>query len=85
VAALKVEIVTPRAVVWKGEADSVQAPGEAGEFGVLPSHIPFLTPLRPGIVTVRDGQGSRRYQVTTGFAEAGPDRVVILTESCVDA
>lgn len=84
-AALHVEIVTPRAVVWKGEAESVQAPGEAGEFGVLPSHIPFLTPLRPGVVTVRSSQGTKRYQVTTGFAEAGPDRVVILTESCTEA
>jgi F-type H+-transporting ATPase subunit epsilon len=79
---LQVSIVTPRAVAWKGEADSVQAPGELGEFGVLPQHIPFLSTLRPGLVTVYRGGAVTRYKVGTGFAEAGPDRVVILTESC---
>ena len=79
---LDVEIVTPRAVVWKGKAESVQAPGELGEFGVLPKHIPFLTTLRPGVVTVYTAEGVKKYQVGEGFAEAGPDRVVILTETC---
>ncbi len=79
---LQVSIVTPRAVVWKGEADSVQAPGELGEFGVLPKHIPFLSTLKPGTLTVYTGGSSKKYTIGTGFAEAGPDRVVILTESC---
>ena len=81
--AVQVEIVTPRAVAWKGEAESVQVPGELGEFGVLPRHIPLLSTLRPGTVTVHlQGGSTKKYQVGTGFAEAGPDRVVILTESC---
>lgn len=80
--ALEVSIVTPRAVVWKGQADSVQAPGELGEFGVLPKHIPFLSTLRPGTLTVHAGGTAKKYTIGTGFAEAGPDRVVILTESC---
>lgn len=82
---LHVEIVTPRAIAWKGEATDVQAPGELGDFGVLPQHIPFLTTLRPGVVTIRiAGQATRRFQVSAGFAEAGPDRVVILAETCED-
>ena len=81
---LTVEIVTPRAIVYKGDAEGVQAPGELGEFGVLPQHIPFLTTLRPGIVTVKGSGGTRKFQIGTGFAEAGPDRVVILAETCDD-
>lgn len=80
--ALSVEIVTPRAVVFKGHADDVQAPGELGEFGVLPQHIPFLTTLRPGVLTLNMGGTKKRFQVGAGFAEAGPDRVVVLAESC---
>ena len=81
--ALHVEIVTPRRIVWKGEASDVQAPGELGEFGVLPKHIPFLTTLRPGPLKVNTvGEGQKKWSIGTGFAEAGPDRVVILTESC---
>ena len=83
--ALTVEIVTPRAIVFQGEADDVAAPGELGEFDVLPMHIPFLTTLRPGTVTVRSKGTVKRFNVGQGFAEAGPDRVVILAESCEEA
>jgi F-type H+-transporting ATPase subunit epsilon len=83
-AELQVEIVTPRNVAWKGTASDVQAPGVLGEFGVLPSHIPFLTVLQPGIVTVRAGGDVKKLVVGEGFAEAGPDRVVILVDSCED-
>ena len=55
---------------------------ELGEFGVLPRHIPFLTVLQPGIVKVRGPSGVLRFQVGAGFAEAGPDRVVLLVDSC---
>ena len=79
---LDIEIVTPRTIAWKGVAESIQAPGELGEFGVLPGHIPFLTTLQPGVVSVYTSGGVQRYQVGEGFAEAGPERVVILTESC---
>lgn len=79
---LHVEIVTPRKVAWKGTALDVQAPGELGEFGVLPRHIPFLTVLSPGVVKVRSASGVLRFQVGAGFAEAGPDRVVLLVDSC---
>lgn len=83
--ALTVEIVTPRAVAWKGEALDVQAPGELGEFGVFPRHIPFLTTLRAGLVKVNTAAGKKVFVVGSGFAEAGPDRVVILADSCEDA
>ena len=81
---LTVEIVTPKAVVWKGEADDVAAPGELGEFDVLPQHIAFLTTLRPGVVTIRSKGVARRYQVGKGFAEAGSAHVVLLVDSCED-
>jgi F-type H+-transporting ATPase subunit epsilon len=83
--ALHVEIVTPRRIVWKGEANDVQAPGELGEFGVLPKHIPMLATLRPGQLKVNAADGKKVWNIGTGFAEVGPDRVVILTESCEDA
>jgi F-type H+-transporting ATPase subunit epsilon len=80
--ALDVRIVTPRKVVWEGTANAVQAPGELGEFGVLPKHIPFLTTLRPGPVTVEAPSGKLVFNVGVGFAEAGPDRITILAETC---
>ncbi len=80
--ALQVRIVTPRRVFWEGQAISVQAPGTLGEFGVLPKHIPYLTTLKPGPVKIETTDGKFKFNIGVGFAEAGPDRVTILTESC---
>ncbi|MSP56097.1 MAG: F0F1 ATP synthase subunit epsilon [Myxococcales bacterium] len=83
---LEVRIVTPRAILLQTEAEGVQAPGEIGEFGVLPGHIPFVTTLKPGVVVVHGAGGvagvTRRFNVGVGFVEAGPDRVTVLVETC---
>ena len=51
---LGVNLVTPKGVVSQSETDSVQAPGELGEFELLPGHVPMLTALKPGVLTVGD-------------------------------
>jgi F-type H+-transporting ATPase subunit epsilon len=79
---LQVEIVTPRRIVWSGTATAVRAPGSEGEFGVLPRHIPFLTTLRKGHLSVQTAEGTKKWTIGLGFCEAGPTRVVVLTESC---
>ena len=63
---LGVNLVTPRGVVAHTDADSVQAPGELGEFELLPGHVPMLTALRPGVLTI--GTKARtRYAVSSGY------------------
>ncbi len=79
---LNVRIVTPRKVAWEGKAELVRAPGELGEFAVLPKHIAYLTTLRPGVVVVESGDTKLRYNIGVGFCEAGPEHVTILTETC---
>jgi F-type H+-transporting ATPase subunit epsilon len=78
--ALQIDIVTPERVVFSGQADVVSAPGWLGEFSVLPDHALFLSLLRAGVVSVTTGQGTKRFVVGRGFAEVGPDRVVLLTD-----
>lgn len=79
--ALHVDIVTPEKVFFSGTADELRAPGVNGEFGVLPDHAQFLSLLKAGVLVVAGGQ-SRRFVIGRGFAEAGPERVVVLTDSC---
>jgi F-type H+-transporting ATPase subunit epsilon len=43
-------LITPVAVAFEGDAELVIAVGTEGEEGILPSHAPFLTALRPGIL-----------------------------------
>jgi F-type H+-transporting ATPase subunit epsilon len=82
---LGINLVTPRGVVAHTEADSVQAPGELGEFELLPGHIPMLTALRPGVLTI--GSKTRaRYAVASGYLRVDPTGAVeILVEQAVQA
>ena len=75
------EIVAPsRQVVRSERVDEVIAPGSEGEFGVLPGHTPFLTTLKVGMLSYREGTDWHHLAVEWGYAEVGPDRVVILAE-----
>lgn len=79
-AKLKVELVTAEGRLLSQEADFVLAPGMDGELGVLPRHIPLLTPLVTGEVLVRNDGHEERLFVSGGFLEVLPDRVVILAD-----
>jgi F-type H+-transporting ATPase subunit epsilon len=76
---IQLEIVTPRGRALLANVDEVTAPSVNGEFGVLPGHLPLLAALRTGIVTYREGVETKRCAVGPGFAEAGPNKLVILT------
>ena len=79
-AKLQVELVTAEGRVLSEEADFVKLPGLGGELGVLPEHIPLLTPLRTGEVMVRNEGRDQFLFVAGGFVEVLPDRVVILAD-----
>lgn len=77
---LKVEMVTAEGRVLSEEADFVKLPGIGGEFGVLPEHIPLLTPLRTGEVLVRNDGRDQYLFVAGGFVEVLPDKVTVLAD-----
>jgi F-type H+-transporting ATPase subunit epsilon len=80
-AKLQVELVTAEGRILSEEADFVLAPGVDGDLGVLPHHIPLLTPLRTGQVTVRNGDAEHVLFVAGGFLEVLPDKVTILADA----
>lgn len=82
---LTTNLVTPKGVVAHSEADSVQAPGELGEFELLPGHVPMLTALKAGVLTI--GTKARaRYAVGAGYLRVDPAGAVeILVEQAVPA
>jgi len=83
--ALTVEIVTPTSVAFSGDANEVRAPGFLGEFGILPEHTLYLSVIKAGVVEVHANGEATRFVVGRGFAEAGPDRLTLLTELCETA
>ena len=77
---LKLEIVTPSAVVYSEDVSLVALPGRQGDMGIYPNHVPLMTKVAAGEVEVtREGQ-KEMLAVGEGFAEVTGDRVSILTD-----
>ena len=78
---LHLEVVTPARVVLQKDVDSVVAPGSEGEFGVLPSHVSFLSAIVPGELRYTAGSEKESLSVTAGFAEVFKNKVSILVDA----
>lgn len=75
------KIVSPTKLVFDAKATMAEIPGREGDFGVLKDHAPFVSVLRPGVVTVHLGNtGKKRYFLTSGYAEVSEDETVILSD-----
>ncbi len=75
-------IVTPEGAAYQGTVDRVVLPGTEGEFGVLPSHERFLSPLKIGALEIETAEGRLYAVITDGFAEVNGDEVTVLVDSC---
>src|ERR1022692_2160330 len=82
---LKLEIVTPEAMVYSEDVDMVTLPGSEGEMGIFPMHVPLMTQLTAGEVTVRKGGQDFFLAVGDGFVEVTGDHVSILTDMAIKA
>lgn len=78
---LKLDIVTPYGSVFSEDVDEITAVGSEGEFGVLPGHAPFLTTLKSGSFSCKAEAGNMYFFVNWGYAEVGPEKVIILADS----
>ena len=82
----QVDIVSAEQEIYSGSAEMVIAPGEAGELGVLPEHVPLLTRVKPGTVRIiKAGVPDEVIYVSGGMMEVQPDGVTILADTSVRA
>ena len=84
-AKLRFSLVAPERELYAGDVDQVDAPGAEGDFGVMFGHEPFMTTLRSGAVTVREGGATRVFTIEGGFADVTPESFTILAENAVEA
>jgi F-type H+-transporting ATPase subunit epsilon len=82
-----VDIVSAESAIFSGEATMLIAPGEAGELGILPEHMPLLTRIKPGTVRIQPAAGGDEevIYVSGGMMEVQPDRVTVLADTSVRA
>ncbi|EPE61105.1 F0F1 ATP synthase subunit epsilon [Exiguobacterium sp. SH3S2] len=79
---LHVNVVTPDGAAYEGEARMVVAKSVTGELGILPKHIPMVTPLDVSVLKLRHEDGGRTLiALSGGFMEVRPDMVTILAET----
>ena len=79
----KVEIISPEQKILNTEASEVTIPSYEGQMGILKDHIPLITFLRPGFISVKN-QVERKYFVEEGTVEFSDNSLLILTSSAKD-
>jgi len=62
-------VTTPRGYLVQAEVDEISAPGALGEFGILPGHIPFMSVLKPGVLSYRSKDGLKQLAVGDGILQ----------------
>ena len=79
----KVEIISPEQKILNTEASEVTIPSYEGQMGILKDHIPLITFLRPGFISVKN-KVEINYFVEEGTVEFSDNSLLILTSSAKD-
>jgi len=83
-ATIKVDVVSAEGEIFSGQARFVALPGEAGELGVLPGHIPLITRIRPGAVRIETEDGNEEFVfVAGGILDIQPGSVTVLADTAI--
>ena len=78
-----VEIISPDQSILKQEANEVTIPSYEGQMGILNNHIPLITFLRPGIITIKTDV-EKKFYVEEGTVEFSNNNLLILTSTARD-
>ena len=77
------EIISPDQTILKQEANEVTIPSYEGQMGILNNHIPLITFLRPGIITIKTNI-EKKFYVEEGTVEFSNNNLLILTSTARD-
>ncbi len=78
---LKLEIVTPEQMTFRGVVEEVTIPGTEGQFGVLKGHAALLSSVDIGELSFTRDHKKTYYAVNTGYAEVTASKVTVLVET----
>ena len=74
-----VEIITPNKTILKTESSEVTIPSYEGQMGILKDHIPLITFLRPGIISLKDQE--KKFYIEEGIVEFSNNNLLILSST----
>ncbi len=76
-----VEIISPNQSILKSDAEEVTLPSFEGELGILKDHVPLITFLRPGIITIKKNDQEIKFFIEEGTVEFSKNNLLILTST----
>ncbi|HJZ71121.1 MAG TPA: ATP synthase F1 subunit epsilon [Vicinamibacterales bacterium] len=82
-ATMKLEIVTPEAVVYSADVEMVTLPAVEEQIGIYPQHVPLLTRVTPGELIVRRKGVDEFLAVGGGLAAITGDQIGIVTDMAI--
>ena len=79
---MKLYIYSKHKTLFDGQATVVIIPSEDGELTILNNHVPLITTLKAGIITIRHGihDTSETITITAGFAKIDSENTIRLIE-----
>lgn len=75
------DIISLSKPAFTGSVTSVTVPGADGELTILNNHIPLITPLKSGEITIREGKKTTPIAISNGFLIVDPAHVTILADT----
>ena len=81
---IRVDVVSAEESIFSVEAKFVALPGESGELGILPGHIPLITRIKPGAVRIEKADGGEEFVfVAGGILEVQPHLITVLSDTAI--
>ncbi len=78
---MKIEIISPEKVLFRGEAEAVTLPGVMGSFTIMHNHAPIISILKKGTIEYGSVAGSKAtIPVESGFVEGKNNIISICVE-----
>ncbi len=79
---VKLDIVSPRRLLYSKDVKMVIARAKSGEIGIMPGHIPILATLEPGVMRVKlDNDSEEKIAISGGFLEVSKEKITVLART----
>ena len=65
--------------VFDGDVDAVIVPGQEGDMTILANHESFISPLKEGVVTIKNGEEEdQNFELKKGMIEVSDSTATVL-------
>lgn len=75
---LKLQIITPKKIIFQDEASSITLPSSEGELSILYNHTPLFASLKEGVIKIKKDNETSYYSIGGGYVETTGKEINIL-------